>query len=241
MFNRKHKIHSAKEDIMRVVGPQTPFAISESFRTLYTNVLYLPITDKCRKIAITSAVSGEGKSYISVNLAITLATTSNKKVLLVDLDIRKPEVKTLIESQIEGEHSDNGVSEYLVGIDEKPNVLKTTIPNLDVLYSGMVNSNPIGLLNSDRTNVLFDKLSESYDYIIVDTPPVTIVTDALLLLNKVNGYILATRADYSNINSLSLANETIKKVGGAVYGVVLTSVNPKTFGVKKKKYPSEHK
>ena len=240
MFKRKRRPHSSvEEEVSRIVNADTPFAITESFRTFYTNVLYLPIADKCRKIAITSAVSGEGKSYISVNLAITLATSSDKKVLLLDLDMRKPEVKKLIQNRVANPDL-HGLSEYLVGIDDKPHINKTDIDNLDVMFSGMENSNPIALLNTERINTLFEELSKEYDYILIDTPPVTMVTDALLILKKVNGYILVTRADYSTVNSLSLANETIKKVGGTIFGTVLTAVNPKSYGVQTKKYPGDH-
>ena len=92
------KAHSNdKVDELRLIDENTPFAITEAFRALYTKILYLPIEDKCRKIALTSAFSGEGKTYISINLAITLAKSSeNKRVLLVDADMRKPRVARIL-------------------------------------------------------------------------------------------------------------------------------------------------
>lgn len=238
MFKRRRTAHSAvSEDIERVLDKDTPFAISESFRTLYTNVLYLPISDKCRKIAITSPVSGEGKTYISVNLAITLANNSDKKVLLIDMDMRVPRVKKLLQSRVVDPSGFNGLSEYLAGIDSKINILKTDIDNLDVLFSGKENTNPIGLINSPKFNMLMDELKDIYDYVIIDTPPINIVTDALLVLDKVNGYILSSRANYSNINALNTAIESIKSVGGEIFGVVLTEANPKNFTKSKYKYP----
>ena len=237
MFKRKKPTHSlVKEDIFRIIDKDTPFAISESFRMLYTNVLYLPLADNCRKIVITSPVSGEGKTYISINLAITLATNSNKKVLLIDMDMRVPRVKKLMESKVSGDPS-HGLSEYLAGIDSEVNILTSSYDNLDLLFSGKESSNPIGLINSKKMSTLFDEISEKYDYVIVDTPPVNIVTDALLLLDKVNGYIISARTNYSNINSLTSTVETIKNVGGEVFGVVLTEVNSKNFGKTKYKYP----
>ena len=237
MFKRKKPTHSlVKEDIFRIIDKDTPFAISESFRMLYTNVLYLPLADNCRKIVITSPVSGEGKTYISINLAITLAMNSNKKVLLIDMDMRVPRVRKLMESKVLGDPS-HGLSEYLAGIDSEANILTSSYDNLDLLFSGKESSNPIGLINSKKMSTLFDEISEKYDYVIVDTPPVNIVTDALLLLDKVNGYIISARTNYSNINSLTSAVETIKNVGGEVFGVVLTEVNSKNFGKTKYKYP----
>ena len=238
LFKRKKVPHSMiREDIERVIDKDTPFAISESFRMLHTNVLYLPISDKCRKIAITSPVSGEGKTYISVNLSITLANNSDKKILLVDMDMRVPRVKKLLQSRVINPDGFNGLSEYLAGIDSDAHIMKTDIDNLDVLFSGKENTNPIGLINSPKFNTLMDELEEIYDYIIIDTPPINIVTDALLLLDKVNGYILSTRANYSNINVLNTAIESIKGVGGEIFGVVLTEANYKNFTKSKYKYP----
>ena len=238
LFKRKKVPHSMiREDIERVLDKDTPFAISESFRMLYTNVLYLPISDKCRRIAITSPVSGEGKTYISVNLSITLANNSDKKILLVDMDMRVPRVKKLLQSRVVNPDGFNGLSEYLAGIDSEVHIMKTDIDNLDVLFSGKENTNPIGLINSPKFNTLMDELKEIYDYIIIDTPPINIVTDALLVLDKVNGYILSSRANYSNINALNTAIESIKSVGGEIFGVVLTEANSKNFTKSKYKYP----
>ena len=222
------KAHSNdKIDELRLIDENTPFAITEAFRALYTKIMYLPIEDKCRKIALTSAFSGEGKTYISINLAITLANSSeNKKVLLVDADMRKPRVARIL-SRYCDDPTISGLSEYLAGIDEKPNIIKTDIPNLSILFSGKESSNPIGLINSKRMAELLETYSESYDYIILDTPPVTVVSDAVLLSDKINGYVMASRADYSNVNALAEAIDNIKNVGGEVFGVVLSSVNPK--------------
>ena len=222
------KAHSNdKVDEVRLIDENTPFAITEAFRALYSKITYLPIEDKCRKIALTSAFSGEGKTYISINLAITLAKSSeNKKVLLVDADMRKPRVARILSKYCE-DPTISGLSEYLAGIDATPNIIETDIPNLSILYSGKESSNPIGLINSKRMAELLENCSESYDYIILDTPPVTVVSDAVLLSDKINGYVMAARADYSNVNALSEAIETVKNVGGEVFGVVLSSVNPK--------------
>ena len=147
-------------------------------------------------------------------------------------DIKKLLNKKLIETS-----NFSGLSEYLADIDSKPNVIKTDLENFDVILSGKETSNPIGLINSPKMNALLDKLAEKYDYIIIDTPPVNIVTDALLMLDKVNGYVLSSRANYSNINNLNSAIDAIKNVGGEVFGVVLTDANLKSYAKSKYKYP----
>ena len=228
----KKKAHSTdRVDELRLIDDSTPFAITEAYRSLYTKVLYLPIDDKCRKIAITSAFSGEGKTYISINLSITLAKNSEtKRVLLIDCDMRKPRVARILSHYYSKKAAKGGLSEYLAGIDKEPNIISTDIPNLSVLFSGAETANPIGLINSKRMVELLDKCSEMFDYIILDTPPVAVVSDAVLLSDKINGYIMTARADYSNIKSLSLAVDNITKLGGEVFGVVLSSVNPKNSG-----------
>lgn len=229
----KQRAHSNdKIDELRLLDENTPFAVTEAFRALYTKVLYMPIEDKCRKIALTSAFSGEGKTYISINLALTLAKNSeNKKVLLIDADMRKPRVARIMSRYYNTkEAKSGGLSEYLAGIDEVPNVVSTDIPNFSVLFSGKESVNPIGLIHSKRMNELIEKCSEQYDFIIFDTPPVNVVSDAILFADKINGYIMATRADYSNINALSEAVDSIRKVGGEVLGAVICNVNPKNIG-----------
>lgn len=214
-------------DTMRIVNEDSPFAIREAFKTLYTNVLYLNIEDKCKKIAITSALSGEGKTFLSTNLAITLAQNlSDSKVLLIDTDMRQPRVSALLELDIEA----HGLSEYLAGIDETPNLVYVSDKKLTVLSAGANNVNPTKLIGSKRMENLLHSLEEQFDYIIIDTPPVNIVSDAILLNEHVNGYILATRADYSDVKSVNEALSRLNQINAEVYGVVLTSVKLKTMG-----------
>ena len=227
------KAHSNdKIDELRLIDENTPFAINEAFRALYTKVMYLPIDDKCRKIALTSAFSGEGKTYVSINLALTLAkSVENKKILLIDADMRKPRVARILSKYSNNDDAQKGgLSEYLAGIHDTPNIIKTDISNFSILFSGKESSNPIGLIHTKRMNELIEKCSNEYDFIIFDTPPVNVVSDAILFADKINGYIMAARADYSNINALADAIDSIRNVGGEVFGVVLSSVNPKNSG-----------
>ena len=228
-FFKRKVVHSRdSEDIHRIIDSKTPFAVAEAFKSLYTKILYLPIDDECKKIVLTSAVSGEAKTYVSCNLAITLAQNSGeKRVLLVDLDMRKPRIKRLIKKFVEATEDQNGLSEYLAGITEAPCIVETTIPNLDVLFSGKECSNPTGLINSSRMQGLFDYCKGRYDYVIIDSPPTGLVSDAILLADKVNGYIVTARADFTNSNSLAEAVDTLQNIGAEVFGVVFSSVNPK--------------
>ena len=229
MFNLKKKKQahaSDKEDIARILNEDTPFAVREAYRALCTNMLYLPITDKCRKIAITSAFPGEGKTFVSINLGITLASSAtDRKILIIDADMRKSRVMRLLKSNKYSSLS--GLSEYLAGIDTVPNVVSSDYQNLDVISSGAEAANPTGLINSPRMRELVAWAEEKYDYILFDTPPVNVVSDALLLNDYINGYLIAVRADYSDVNALSQSLDALEKVDATIFGAVLSSVEPK--------------
>ena len=228
MFKKRKIAHSAiNEDVERVIRKDTPFAISESFRMLYTNVLYLPIASKCKRIVVTSPVSGEGKTYISVNLSRTLANNSDKKVILIDMDMRVPRIKKLLQAKTLETKNFSGLSEYLAGIDEVPNFQRIPEHNLTILTSGGSNVNPTKLIGSSRMAEFLRKCEEEFDYVIVDTPPVNIVTDAILLNELVNGYIISTRADYSDVKTVSEAVGALERVNAEIFGLVLTSLKLK--------------
>ena len=197
----------------------------------------MPITDSCKKIAITSSVPGEGKTNVALNLAISLAQNTDKKILLIDLDMRSPRVNALlaeIDSNVKGH--ENGLSEYLAGINKEPNILQSKFENLSVLFSGRTNSYPTGLITSAKMDELFKLVEEAYDYVIIDTPPINVVTDAVLISNRIHGYIISTRSEFSTINSISNVEETLKSVNANIFGVVLTAYNQKQTQKKYEKY-----
>ena len=226
MNNRKLHYHSDIEiDVQRIISENTPFAIIEAYRSLYTNVLYLPIEDKCKKIVITSAFPGEGKTSVSVNLAYTIAINSpESKVLIIDGDMRSPRVNRLLQLN---DVKRNGLSEYLAGIDPEPKFEDSIHDNLKILLSGAQNANSPGLIASTRMKTLMEYCNERFDYVIIDTPPVNIVSDAILINDYIDGYILVCRADYSDVNSLSDAIDSLTKAGATIYGTVLSSYNAK--------------
>ena len=235
MIKRISKLSGKSVDIdgLRLIEEETPFAIREAYKALYSNILYLNIEDKCKKIAITSAMPGEAKTTVSTNLAITFSQNQeDKKILLIDTDMRKPKVAELLEIS----NDTHGLSEYLAGIDNEPNVHYIEKYRLSVLTSGSRGVNPTKLLGSSKMSELIKELEKEYDYIIIDTPPVTVVTDAVLLQGNVNGYIISTKADYSNINALEECISTLNRVGAEVFGVVLSSVKQKNAGKNYHKY-----
>lgn len=216
-----------------LINRNTPFAIREAYKTLYTNLLYLNIEDKCKKIAVTSALPSEGKSTLSANLAYSIAQNSdNKKVLLVDLDMRAPKAAKIFGIQ----SRPHGLSEYLAGIDETPNVMYLPESKVSLLTSGACNINPTKLIVSDRMAELVSTLSMEYDYIIFDTPPVNVVTDSLHICKYVNGYIISTLAGHSDVNSIEQCVESINRVGGEIYGFVMSALKMKIMSSRYSRY-----
>lgn len=228
LFKKKIVHDSVDNDSFRLLDDNSSFAFRESFNTLCTNVMYLPIPDACKKIAITSAIPGEGKTNVAINLAASLAQNTDKRVLLIDLDMRSPRVNILlsnVDSKIERNAA--GLSEYLAGIIEKPPIFESKFKNLSVIFSGRPNEYPTGIITSAKMDELFKFAESNFDYVIIDTPPIDVVTDALLISNKINGYIIATRSDFSTINSISNVEKTLQSVNANTFGIVLTAYKPK--------------
>ena len=166
---------------------------------------------------MTSAVSGEGKTTISVNVAITLAQNlEDKKVLLIDADMRRPCVAKMLSL---GART-HGLSEFLAGIDKDPHIDYIPQYKLAVLSAGGKNVNPTKLIGSENMSRLIKACEKEFDYIIIDTPPVNVVTDAVLLNKNVNGYILTARADYSNSNKINECVAKLEQVGADIFGFV---------------------
>ena len=224
-FKKKRAHSSVANDSKRILSPESPFAITESYRALYTNILYLPIESKCKKLAVVSAIPGEGKTTVSINLAYTIASNSaESRVVIIDADMRKPRISRLI--GFNGKKM-SGLSEYLAGIDAEPTLLPTKYDNLKFLSSGAVNANSPALLSTGRMKTLMSYLEENFDYIIFDTPPVTVVSDALMLNDYVDGYIMAVQSEFSDYNSVSEALSRFEASESRVFGFVMTAHNMK--------------
>lgn len=196
---------SKKDEVL--VRKEDRTVLGESLRILRTNLDYIINSKKTGKnnlIFVTSSVPGEGKTFLSSNLAMIFANT-NKKVLLVGADIRNPKLYTFFTSKDVDKlgkkptrHKDAGLTEYLY--DETLNsrdIINSMLVHtntIDVIYSGKIPPNPSELLMSDRLKSLFQEVSESYDYVVVDTAPLMVVTDTLLISKYADHMIYVTRA-----------------------------------------------
>ena len=229
---------SEENEDLALLCDQMHFDAKEAYKLLRTNILFcLPDSDVCRTIGITSAIRGEGKSTAAINLAYTFAVTK-AKVLLIDMDMRLPSIakKLNIESSF-------GLSDYLIGNASLKQIIRTTdkYKNWDVMLSGSIPPAPSELIGSDAMEKLIRKLELSYDFIIIDLPPVNVVSDALVAKDILDGFVLAVRQDYSDKHSLADCMRQLTFLNANILGFVMTDSDGgghyyKKYGKKYGKY-----
>lgn len=211
---RRHAKYGAEETVLR--EPQSTFA--ESYRGLRT-AIFLSFADQApRRILLTSAGMGEGKTTTSINLAMTLAQ-SEKRVLLMDGDLRKPRIHQVLKVS-----NSRGLSTYLAGATDGHIVQKTTIPNLFVVTAGPIPPNPSELLISTRLPTLIDSLSKEFDVIICDSPPVLPVSDTRLLCHLFEGVIMVTAGKTTTYEIADRALKTLRESGARILGLVINAL-----------------
>ena len=199
-------------------------AMSESIRTLRTNLQFASVDKKIKTILVTSSVPGEGKSFIAANLACAFAN-SGSRVLLVDCDIRKGR-----QHRIFGSHNKKGLSNLL--LDDVRNVYseyvnETVIKNLSVIYKGMTPPNPSELLNSDKNKQLISILKDNFDVVIFDGAPIVGIPDSLIMGTLVDGVIVVTACKETSISVLEDAKRNLQNVNANILGVVLNRASGK--------------
>lgn len=210
-----------KEELVVATNPKE--IISEQIRTIRTNLQFTSADEKIKTILITSSIPSEGKSFISSNLATAFAQ-NNKKVLIVDCDMRKGRVNKIfkISNRI-------GLSNLLAyKEDDEENledyVFKTKIDNLYIIPRGKVPPNPSELLNSQKTAKLISLLSEIFDYIIFDGPPVNGLSDSLIMSDYVDRTIVVTSLNSAPIELLESTKKMLTNVNAKVAGVIVNKV-----------------
>jgi len=185
-----------------VVENKANSVITESFRTLRSNLEFMhQISNEKKIIAITSTISGEGKTFIAINLG-GVFSLSGKRVILIDLDLRKPKVHLTFKST-----NEKGLSTILIGKDRYQDcIIETEFDNFNIITSGPPPPNPAELANSDNFDLLLEQLKTEYDVIIIDTPPIGIVSDAIFSFKRADLPIYVTRANYSKRNFINNIN-----------------------------------
>lgn len=195
-------------------------SISESLRSIRTNMEFMATTGKNQLISVTSTVSGEGKTFIAVNLGAVFAY-AGQKVVIVDLDMRKPKVHIAFES----EKVQKGMSTILIGKETVEDCIQESeLENLHFISAGPMPPNPSELLLSPRFDEFLDTLKKTYDVIFLDSPPVGLVTDGILVMKKADLPIYVVRADYSKRSYLKSVHNLISNNKFEHLSVVLNGV-----------------
>lgn len=218
-----------------IIGKNISFAASEAYKLLRTKLQFSFVDEiTCPIIGVSSAMAGEGKSLSSINLAFSLAQL-DKKVLLIDCDMRRPSVEVKLRLK-----KAPGLSNYLTGqntMSEVTQLYQTDSDEcFDVIAAGVNPPNPIELLSSVKMEKALATLREQYDYIIIDLPPVGEVSDAMVASKLVDGILLVVRQDYCNTSALGNAVSQFEFIDTKILGVVLNCVTDKHGKYSKKYY-----
>ncbi|AGX43813.1 CpsD/CapB family tyrosine-protein kinase [Clostridium saccharobutylicum] len=208
---------------------------AEAYRTLRTNMQYLSIEKEIKSIVVTSACPSEGKSTVLGNLALAFAQ-NGKNVIIIDCDLRQPSIhkKFNVSNLL-------GISQVLIQEETLENAIQHYKSNLDILTSGKIPPNPSEIINSTAMNNLLEELKNKYDILIIDSPPLDVVTDGQILSTKVDGTILVLKAGQSKIQSVKEAKNLLNKVGANIIGLVINQVKESKkkysyyYGIDKKK------
>lgn len=205
-----------KDEIIVDKNPKS--SVAEAIRIIRTNLEFSGVDKKVHSILITSSVPGEGKSFISTNLATAFAQNGSK-VLLMDCDMRKGRLHKIFEIE-----NDKGLSNLLLeNVEVRFNsyIRRTRIENLYLLPKGVVPPNPSELLNSPKTKVLLRTLAEKFDYIILDGTPVNGLTDSLILTKYVDKTVIVTSLNQTKTTELEFTKKSLMSVGADIAGVIV--------------------
>lgn len=215
-----------KRELIAHRDPKSP--VSETFRTLRTNIQFMNTNNKLKTLLITSTVQGEGKSWVAANLAITFAQ-AGKRVVLIDSDMRKGRQYTIFEVSPKP-----GLSNYLSGIDINTGettdddlanyIQETEIPNLYIIPAGNIPPNPSELLVSVKMVRLLDQLKGLCDIVIIDGTPCKLVTDSMIISRLVDSTVLVASHKNTKKDDLQKIATNIQNVGGKIAGVVLNKI-----------------
>lgn len=214
---------SLRHEQSQLLFSNDDFRIREAYKALRTNVMFsLTDEEKSHVLMVTSSTPNEGKSTTAVNLAISLAE-AGKRTLVIDCDMRKPKLARLLKVV-----SADGLSNALFSRDD----YASSIAHVDgyelyVMPAGSIPPNPSELLGSNRMRTLLDNLKKEFEYIILDTPPINVVTDAAALSPYADGVLLVVRSGVAERNAVVRSVDQLKKVNARLLGFILNGVSEK--------------
>lgn len=232
-MSKSAKNNPQQEKAKNVLNADSKFAIVEGYKIARTNLVFSLSAKDSNCVALTSWSKGEGKSTATVNLAISFSKMG-KRVLLIDTDLRRPNLHNLLKIR-----NEQGVTDVIAQLSRfDAAVHHEVISCLDVLTSGPIPPNPSELLASNAFIELINQAKQEYDYVILDTPPLGVVADTLLLKDFVAGYVLVVRERLTTHGDIERALQSINLADSTVLGFleVGCSLHSKGYGYKKYRY-----
>ncbi|MBN9163375.1 MAG: polysaccharide biosynthesis tyrosine autokinase [Myxococcales bacterium] len=211
---------------------------AELYRLIRTNLLFADANRRLRRVLVTSAVPQDGRTFTAINLATVMAQCEDKKVLLIDCDLRATRVASALGM---GEHA--GLTDVVLGAATLDEAIQSThIPNLRVLCAGPMPPSPAELLGGRRFQEILDACSERFDWVIIDSPPAGLVSDPVILAKACDGAIVVVRSKHTTYNQLARAERALADGSPTVVGVVLsgTEQSDAGYGYGKRKRPNSH-
>ncbi len=219
------KKEDSKSAVMNISETRhVPFAVVEAYKAIRTNLTFLLASSETKVFGITSPEAGEGKSTTAVNMAIAFSQLGDK-VLLIDADMRRSSIHKKLKIE-----NNAGLSNVLAGFNKYEEVVTRISETMDVLTAGQVPPNPSELLGSARFKELVETAGKEYGYVIIDTPPIDVVTDALVIAPQTAGLVLVVKDQVTPTDSISRAIEAAKFADINLLGAIMNAANPKSGG-----------
>lgn len=229
-IGNKKKRNQLVDDEKHILSSKSPFAVQEAYKSLRTNIIFSTAEKGCQIVLVTSSEQGETKSTTAVNLALTFAQNKSR-VLLIDCDLRLPTVAQKLQIG-----SKPGLTDLLVGRTKVEAAVKKLDSGLYVLPAGTLPPNPAELLGSENMGKLLDQLKSHFDQIILDTPPVNTLTDAVVLTPFVSGVVVVSRQGMTSMKDLRAAIRKLEFADAHIYGLILTGNRTEKHRSYKKGY-----
>lgn len=215
LFSKNKNKSRSKQVAADTISDKSKFAIVESYKSARTNIMFsLSASDK-KTFAVTSYSKGEGKSTVSANLAISFSKME-KRVLLIDCDLRRPNIHNIF--KIDNINGLSNIVGKMITFDDA--VKRDVLNNLDILTAGTIPPNPSEIMCSGTFVELIKRLSDEYDYIIFDTPPIGVVADALLLKDLIAGFVVVVRERSTTHGDLQKIIDGAKLADSKIIGII---------------------
>ncbi len=209
-----------------ITDKNVSFNITESYKVMRTNLMFSLSTSDKKIVAVSSALPGEGKSTIAANLAITFSQLNENKVLLIDADMRKP-----VQHKLFNVKNNAGIAEFLGKMKQRSECIqKSGVPNLDIITSGLLPPNPSELLASEQMEKLLTEMSAEYDYVMIDMPPVNIVSDPLTIGRSISGMIAVTHYGKTAYDDFADMMRKVQTSDTKILGFVLNEIKSRNSG-----------